>query len=110
MLLVSRPRYPGPDAIAAVTALICLRYLAERTTRSPTARVIRRRGPRAGPRLDPNDDVLLTEIRSIPPTAGWLVALVDDLIEASWSCREAFERVMAARHRFRRRRADPPAR
>ena len=44
--------------------------------------------------------MLLTEIRSIPPTAGWLIGLVDDLVEASWSCREAFERVMAVRHRF----------
>ena len=44
--------------------------------------------------------VLLAEIRSIPPDAGWLVGLVDDLVEASWTCREAFERVMAARHRF----------
>jgi len=44
--------------------------------------------------------VVLTEIRSIPLHAGWLIGLVDDLVEASWSCREAFERMMAVRHRF----------
>ena len=36
--------------------------------------------------LDPSDLVPLAEIRSIPPTEGWFVRLVDDLVEASWTC------------------------
>jgi len=93
--------YPRQDTVAAVTALICLRYLAGEN--DPLADgaddpvvVVRT----LALDLDPSDDVVLTEIRSIPPHAGWLIGLVDDLVEASWSCREAFERVMAVRHRF----------
>ena len=93
--------YPRQDAVAAVTALICLRYLAGEN--DPLADGDG--DPVAATRtlaldLDPSDDVVLTEIRSIPLHAGWLIALVDDLVEASWSCRAAFERVMAVRHRF----------
>ncbi len=93
--------YPGQDTVAAVTALICLRYLAGEndplasSTGDPSAAV------RAlAFDIDPDDEVLLTEIRSIPHNAGWLVSRVDDLIEASWNCRYAFERVLAVRHRF----------
>ena len=53
------------------------------------------------PQIDPNDLLLLSEVHAIPPTAGWLAALVDELIEAAWGCRQAFERIMAARNRFR---------
>jgi hypothetical protein len=93
--------YPRQSAVAAVTALICLRYLAGEN--DPLADGDG--DPVAAARtlaldLDPSDDVVLTEIRSIPLHAGWLIALVDDLVEASWSCRAAFERVMAVRHRF----------
>ena len=94
-------RYDGPDLIAAMTALLCLRFLAGETdplsdgAGDPVAAV------RALARsVDPNDGVVLTEIRAIPPQAGWLVRQVDDLVEASWTCQAAFERVMAARHRF----------
>jgi N-6 DNA Methylase len=93
--------YPGQDTVAAVTALICLRYLAGEndplasSTGDPVAAV------RAlALDIDPDDDILLAEVRSIPHNAGWLVGRVDDLIEASWNCRYAFERVLAVRHRF----------
>jgi hypothetical protein len=93
--------YPGQDAIAAVTALICLRYLAGENDPLSDGDG----DPVAAARtlaldLDPSNDVVLTEIRSIPLYASWLIGLVDDLVEASWSCRAAFERVMAVRHRF----------
>lgn len=93
--------YPGQDAAAAVTALICLRYLAGEN--DPLADGSG--DPLAAARalaleIDPNDSVIRTEIRAIPSRAGWLVGLVDDLIEASWNCREALERVMAVRHRL----------
>ena len=93
--------YPGHDVVAAVTSLICLRYLAGEN--DPLADGDG--DPVAAARtlaldLDPGDDVVLSEVRSIPVHAGWLTGLVDDLVEASWSCREAFERVMAVRQRF----------
>ncbi len=37
----------------------------------------------------------------MPRDAGWLAIAVDDLVEAAWGCRGAFERIMAARHRLR---------
>jgi N-6 DNA Methylase len=93
--------YPRQDAVAAVTGLICLRYLAGEN--DPL--VDGDGDPVAGARalalnLDPSDEMVLAEIRSIPLHAGWLISLVDDLVEASWNCREAFERVMAVRHKF----------
>lgn len=94
--------YPGTDLVAAVTALICLRYLADEN--EPLAdgtdddlAVLREQASAT----DPNDLLLLSEVYGIPPTAGWLAALVDDLIEAAWGCRQAFERIMTARNRFR---------
>ena len=93
--------YPAYDVLGAVTALICLRRLAGEFT--PVADgvgdpVAAARALAA--RFDPNDAVILTEIRSIPTGAGWLVREVDHLVEASWTCRDAFEHVMEARHRF----------
>jgi hypothetical protein len=101
MLAGLAARYDGPDVIAAVTALLCLRFLAGESdplydgAGDPiaAARALARR-------VDPNDGVLLAEVRTIPAGAGWLIRLVDDLVEASWNCCEAFERVMTARHRF----------
>jgi hypothetical protein len=94
-------RYDGPDVIAAVTALLCLRFLAGETEPLSDGAgdpvVAARELART---IDPNDRVALTEIRSIPLTAGWLIRQVDDLVEASWTCQAAFERVMAARNRF----------
>jgi hypothetical protein len=101
MLTGLAPRYEGPDVIAAVTALLCVRFLAGESeplfdgAGDPVAAI------RALARsIDPNDRVVLTEIHSIPLTAGWLIRQVDDLVEASWTCQAAFERTMAARHRF----------
>lgn len=93
--------YPRQDAVAAVTALICLRYLTGENDPladgdgDPVAAV-----RTLALDLDSSDDLVLTEIHSIPPHANWLIGLVDELVEASWSCREAFERVMSVRHRF----------
>ncbi len=91
----------GRTSVAAVTALLCARFLAGESeplfdgAGDPVA------AARALARsIDPNDRVVLTEIHSIPLTAGWLIRQVDDLVEASWTCQAAFERTMAARHRF----------
>ena len=95
-------QYPGTDLVAAVTALICLRHLTDEN--EPLAdgtgddlAVLREQ---AGA-IDPDDLLLRSEVHAIPPTAGWLAALVDELIEAAWGCRQAFERIMATRNRFR---------
>jgi hypothetical protein len=90
-------RYRGPDFIAAVTSLICLRYLVDEN--EPLAD-IDATGEIAAT-ADPADEFLLSEIRAIPRAAAWLVPLVDELIEAAWDCRGAFERIMNDRNRFR---------
>lgn len=101
MLTGLAARYDGPDVAAAVTALICLRYLAgeyEPLSDGVDDPVATARALALD--LDPDDRVLLDEIRAIPSAANWLVSLVDEFVEASWNCRDAFERVMAARHRL----------
>jgi N-6 DNA methylase len=101
MLTGLAANYQAQDAITAVTALICLRYLAgENDSLADGASDPVAAACMLASDFDPGDDVVLTEIRSIPPRASWLIGLVDDLIEASWGCREAFERVMAIHHRF----------
>ncbi len=99
MLTGIADRYDGPDLIAAVTALLCLHFLAGEPLcdgASDPLTAVRA----LAKRIDPNDRVVLTEIRSVPATAGWLIGQVDALVEASWTCQAAFERVMAARHRL----------
>ncbi len=94
-------QYDSGDFMAAVTALICLRYLHDEAGRldEETDDVLREvRDLAAG--LDPDDELLLSEIRAIPHYAGWLVRAVDDLVEAAYNCRDAFERVIAERNRF----------
>ena len=95
-------QYPSTDFVAAVTALICLRYLTGEN--EPLAdgtdddlAILREQAAA----IDPDDLLLRSEVHAIPPTAAWLAALVDELIEAAWGCRQAFERIMAARNRFR---------
>jgi len=93
-------QYDG-DFVAAVTALICLRQLKDENSRldeegdDPLASV---RFQAAG--LDPEDELLLGEIRAIPHYAGWLVSAVDDLVESGYGCKGAFERVLASRAKF----------
>lgn len=94
--------YPGTDLVAAVTALICLRYLTgpDSALADGTGDVLaalRRRAAAA----DPGDEMLLSEIRDIPDDAGWVVRVVDELVEATWNCHRATMRIMASRHRFR---------
>ena len=95
-------QYPGTDLVAAVTALICLRYLTgeNEPLADDTDEDLAVLHDQAAA-IDPDDRLLRSEIHAIPPTAGWLAALVDELIEAAWGCRQAFERIMAARNRFR---------
>jgi hypothetical protein len=99
MLTGMADRYDGPDLIAAVTALLCLHFLTGEPLCDVAGDPLTAARARART-IDPNDRVVLTEIRSIPATAGWLIGQVDALVEASWTCQAAFERVMTARHRL----------
>ena len=92
---------PPRDLIAIVTAMICLRHLegdealGDGTDDITTA--IRTRAAAA----DPGDELLLTEIAGMTPDVSWLTTVVDDLIEATWGCQGAFERIMEERYRLR---------
>jgi hypothetical protein len=96
--LVDRSR--PSDVIAITTALICLRHLDEDEPladgRDDVVAALHGRAAK----MDPGDELLLSEIRMMPTGSGWLAVAVDDLVEAAWGCCGAFERIMGARHRF----------
>lgn len=93
--------FPAKELIASVTALICLRHLDDNEPLADgTDDVVATARDRAAG-IDPDDNLLLSEIRQIPADAGWLAAAVDDLVEAAWGCPGAFERIMGARNRFK---------
>lgn len=82
------------DAIAGPTALACLRCLDDEllTGGDLTNRAMA---------VDPDDMFLLSEVRGLPHDGRWLAAAVDDLVEATWGCSGAFERIMTAGSRLR---------
>ena len=101
-----RPRgvrpMPARDLVGAITALICLRHLDDDLLRPDgyaDRHVIAALRDRAAD-VDPDDDLLRAEVDALPADAAWLAAAVDELIEAAWGCRQAYERVLAARHRL----------
>ena len=74
MLTGLAARYDGPDVVAAVTALLCLRFLAGESEPLSDGAGDPVAAARALARsIDPNDRVVLAEIHSIPLTAGWLI-------------------------------------
>lgn len=93
--------YPGTDLVAATTALICLRHLIDpnEALADGTDDVIAMLREQAAA-VDPDDDFLLSEIRDIPRSAGWVARLVDEVVESAWDCHQACERIVASRHRF----------
>ena len=91
---------PANNLLAWVTALICLRNLDSEPLAGVAADSCEALATRAA-RLDPRDMCLRAEIGSLPASADRLAAAVDELVEAAWGCREAFERFMSARLRFR---------
>ncbi len=87
------------DLTAFATALICLRGLADDEplqAHGEWSRVLTDRARR----VDPSDLFLRSEIEALPADAAWLVAAVDELVEAAWGCRPAFERLLATRTRL----------
>lgn len=90
-----------PDhLVAAVTALICLRHLEDDESLADGADDVVPALCERAAEIDPGDELLLSEIRAMPEDWGWLAEAVDDLVEAAWGSRGAFERVMAARRRL----------
>jgi hypothetical protein len=94
-------KLPARDLIATVTALICLRHLDDdEPLADGTDDIAGAIGNRAA-RTDPGDELFLSELGRLAADSSWLAAAVDDLVEASWGCRGAFERIMSARNRFK---------
>ncbi len=91
---------PAADLVALTTSLICLRHLdGDEPLADGTDQVASSILHRAAA-TDPGDELLLSELRTMLPEAAELAGAVDDLVEAAWGCRAAFERIMAARHRL----------
>jgi len=89
------------DLIAMTTALICLRHLDDDEPLADGADDVVTALRERAARTDPADNLLLSEIQTMPDDAGWLATVVDDLVEAAWGCKRALERVMGARHRLK---------
>ncbi|MGH3438296.1 MAG: hypothetical protein ACRDRN_17745 [Sciscionella sp.] len=87
---------PPGELVAATTALICLRYLDDEPLVGTAVAELRDRAAEA----DPADALLHSEIIALPNATERLVTLVDELIEATWGCQEAFELIMDARDRL----------
>jgi hypothetical protein len=93
--------FPAADRIALITSLICLRHLTGDESLTDGIDDIGSQVRAHAVATDPDDELLLSEITSMPPDALWLAGAVDDLIETAQNCRNAFEWVMRARHRLR---------
>lgn len=92
--------------LAAASALLCLRHLDDEPL-APKATSgqavgddlvtsLRARAEQA----DPRDELLLSEVRALGAEATWLAPAVDELVEAAYNTRDAFGRLLAARHRL----------
>ncbi|SCG76594.1 hypothetical protein [Micromonospora coxensis] len=90
------------ELVSLTTALICLHHLDDEPLRPDgytdrhVVEALRERAAEA----DWDDELLRSEIEALPPDAAWLAGVVDELIEAAWGTAQAYERVLAARHRF----------
>ncbi|MDT3439011.1 hypothetical protein [Pseudofrankia sp. BMG5.37] len=106
-------RMPARLLVGTATALICLRHLDDdeslvdgRQADSDSDGDDEGRALVAGllaraRRVDPDDRLLLAEVEALRPAdAGWLVPAVDELVEAAYNTADAFERLLAVRHRF----------
>lgn len=106
------PRVEAPPMLASITALICLRHLdGDEPLALPddtSWRVLASLRDRAA-KADPEDQLLRAEIEALGTEQGTLPQLVDELVEAAWGCRRAYERVLAARRRFAGAELEPDA-
>lgn len=86
------------DLVAALTALVALRALDDEplVDGRPDLEGLADRAAEA----DPADLMLTSEIAGLPDELSWLAGTADDLVEAAWECRRAFERIMNSRARL----------
>lgn len=99
-LAVDDPGGSPRELVTALTALVCLRHLDDQplsADREPAWRAAADLRERAAT-VDPDDLLLRSEIGAI--RAGGLAAAADELVEAAWGCRRAYERVLAASGRL----------
>lgn len=87
------------ELVALMTALICVRHLDGEPLAADPAGLRYGLLSRAA-KLDPRDAYLLSEAALLPADPYWLATAVDELIDAAWGCREAFERIMDGGRRF----------
>jgi len=104
-------RMPARLLVGTATALICLRHLDDDESLTD-GRLADSDGDDAGRelvaglsakarRVDPDDRLLLAEILALRPAdAGWLAPAIDELVEAAYNTTDAFERLLAIRHRL----------
>jgi hypothetical protein len=86
---------PPEDLVALLTALICLRD----QDGEPLAEAdgdLREELLHRAVVLDPGDGYLRSELELLPDDPSKIVHATDDLVEAAWGCRQAFERVLRA--------------
>lgn len=100
------------ELVATLTALVCLRQLDDEPLAPGEGSSGERPSSPARPwqvaadlrdraaKADPEDRLLRTEVDALTGRHAWLAAATDVLVEAAWGCRQAYERVLAARHRF----------
>ncbi|MFC0039634.1 SAM-dependent DNA methyltransferase [Actinomadura rayongensis] len=91
-------RLPSSTLIPALTALICLRHLSDDEPLDDESPGLMARLRERADEADPDDDLLASEIRGL--RVSWLPAAVDELVEAAWSTRGAFERILQVRDRL----------
>lgn len=91
-------RMPRKDLVPTLTALICLRHLADEELYPDQvdAPLVRLRGLAAS--VDPGDTMLADEVKGLrDPT---LASAVDELVEAAWGAEPALERILGVRDRL----------
>lgn len=101
-------RFGPRDLVEIVGSLLCLRHLDERSLLLPVGDS----GTPADPgeawrallhraeRMDPEDEFILRELRAADGSAMVLARLAEDLVEAAYTARGAFEWLLASRTRL----------
>lgn len=87
---------PPRELVAAVTALVCLHHLDG----APLAEAGLPELQERAAEVDPDDELLRSDITQLPADLGQLPALVEELIEAAWGCHGAVERIVGAHGRL----------
>ncbi|MBC2868892.1 hypothetical protein [Streptomyces mexicanus] len=94
------PLLPASVLIGALTSLVCLHQQLDAPVADgrPWPSLLERAAA-----IDPDDDVLVSELRALPDpdrTGPALAHLADELIDAAYNPAEAFDWILQARHRL----------